>query len=194
MAEGTQTQQNVQPAQQQQQPANTQPAQPAPQVEHHANVSAEDFNKLNSKVDQLIDKLTNNTQPAQPAAQQQPAQNQQSQQQQPQQPTTVNGLTAADVKNLVSENQKFKQQARLTKLQSYATEKGVKLDDKITNAFLQTSKTDDDLKAYVDSLAKVEVVQKPNPTNGGFKPTNSSGEAKTDFQEILNKHFGKDKK
>lgn len=159
----------------------------------HTNVSAQDFDNLNSKVDKLTGLLQGLAQ-AKPA-QAQPAVNQQQQsapKQEPAQPTTVAGLTEEQVKDLVAENNKFKQKARTSTLQGLAKEKGVELNDQVTNLILSNSKTDDDLKANIDALAKVKPVQKSNPTAGGFKP-NGSGEADS-FQAILNKTFGKQNK
>lgn len=172
-------------------PANTEPVQPntAPA---HTNVSADQFNDLTAKVDKLTGYLQGLTQGNQGQAQKQPEPPAQPQQQQPKTPPTVAGMTEEQVKALVEQNNQFKQQARTATLNSLAAEKGVKLDDNLTKLILANSQSDDDLKATIDSLAKVETVQKPNPTTGGFKP-DGSGEADS-FQNILNQHFGKQNK
>jgi hypothetical protein len=162
----------------------------------HTNVSAQDFNNLNSKVDKLTGLLQGLAQ-AKPAQAQLVANQQQQsapkqEPAQPATPATVAGLTEEQVKDLVAENNKFKQKARTSTLQGLAKEKGVELNDQVTNLILSNSKTDDDLKANIDALAKVKPVQKSNPTAGGFKP-NGSGEAEG-FQAILNEHFGKQNK
>jgi hypothetical protein len=179
----------TEPAPQTQPTPQTQPA-PTPR-----NVSAEQFDGLSKQVEALtalMTSLAGNQQPT--PAPQQPVEPKPTQPTEPAKPETLGGLTAEQIKALVDQNAEFKTQQRTNTLNSLAKEAGVTLDDNLTKMVLANNETDDGLKAAVESLAKLEGVQKSgNPTNSGFKPSGGANQGSTDlsFTSILNSQFGK---
>lgn len=166
--------------------------QPTPQPR---NVSAEQFNGLSEQVTALTNLMTKfvGTQQPAPEPTPQPA-TKTPEPTKPTDPETLGGLTAEQIKALVDQNAEFKAQQRTSTLNGFAKEAGVTLDDNLTKMILANNESDDDLKATVESLAKLEGVQKGgNPTSGGFKPNGGANQGSTDlsFNSILNSQFGK---
>lgn len=153
------------------------------------NVSVEQFNELEGKVDKfsgLLEKLVN-SQPATP-----PTPKRDPEPPTPKEPTELGGFNLEQIQAMAAENKARAEQDRQTALTTAAKENGIKLDDSLSAMVLNSSKTPDDIAANIKSLAGLKTSAQPN-TDPGFSP-DGKHTAQGVFGDALADTFGKNNK
>lgn len=150
------------------------------------NVSVEQFNALEGKVDKfngLLEKLVN-SQPATP-----PTPKQDPEPPTPEEPKELGGFNLEQIQAMAAENKARTEQDRQTALTAAAKENGIELDDSLSAMILNSSKTTDDIAANIKSLAGLKTSTPPN-TDPGFSP-DGDHTAQGVFGDALAASFGK---
>lgn len=156
------------------------------------NVSAEQFNALSGKMDSFMNSFSDKfdtflKSQTPPTPNPDPAPEPPT----PKEPTELGGFNLEQIKALAAEHEARVKSDRENAVTSAAKEAGIELNDGLTKMILGSSKTNEDIKANVESLAGIKTPAQPKH-DPGFNPKGDQTPGGI-FGKVLTETLGENK-